>query len=117
MRLLVFAFVAAVAGFMGWMWFQPVCPGGTVVASEAACARIAGFDTAFCRIAFSRTNEIARTSGASYPTLWECNQNWPKCMERGPTGEAVPVPSSCCIVSGADGDLVKLQPQYNNCRQ
>jgi hypothetical protein len=117
MRLLVFAFVAAVAGFMGWMWFQPVCPGGTAVANEAACARVPGFDAAFCRNAFARTGDIARNSGASYPTLWECNQNWPKCMERGPTGEAVPVPSGWCIVRGPAGALAKLQPQYDNRRQ
>jgi hypothetical protein len=117
MRLLVFAFMAAVAGFMGWMWLQPVCNGGAVVADEAACARVAGFDDTFCRAAFRRTEDIARTSGATYPTLWECNQNWPKCMERGPTGEAVPVPSGWCIVRGPAGALAKLQPQYDNRRQ
>jgi hypothetical protein len=117
MRVLVFAFIAGVAGFMAWLWFQPVCKGGTVLADEMACARTVGYTADFCRRAFSNSKQIAQVSGARYPTLWECNQAWPKCMERGPTGEAVPVPTSWCIVRSADGKLQRLTPQYDNYRQ
>ena len=117
MRLIVFAFIAGVLAFMGWIWLQPVCKGGTVVATEAACLAARGFDVAFCRRAFARTAEVARNSGTAYPTLWECNQHWPGCIERGATGEAVPAPSAWCIVRGAGGAIAKLQPQYDNHRQ
>lgn len=117
MRVIVIGFIAAVCGVMAYFWFQPVCEGGSVVADEAACVRTAGFDAAFCRQAFSRTTEIAKVSGASYPSLWECNQSWPKCMQRGPVGDAVPVPSSWCIVRSAGGSIARLAPQYDNRRQ
>ncbi len=117
MRVLIFAFIAGVAGFMAWLWFQPVCKGGVVVVNEAACARTAGYDAAFCRLAFAQSKKIAQDSGPYYPTLWECNQAWPKCMERGPTGEATAVPTSWCVVRKPDGKLDRLSPQYDNYRQ
>lgn len=117
MRAIVIAAIAAAAGFMAYLWYQPVCARGYLVVNEAACMRMAGFDAPFCRRVFSLTSEIAKVSGPSYPTLWECNQRWPKCMERGPTGEAVPEPTSWCVVRAPDGSIARLAPQYDNYRQ
>ena len=116
-RALIIAAIAAMAGVLAYLWAQPGCPGGHLVASEAACVRMAGFDTLFCRGVFSRTSDIAKVSGPSYPSLWECNSAWPKCMERGPTGEAVPVPTSWCVTRAPGGSIERLEPQYDNRRQ
>ena len=117
MKVLVFAFIAAVVAVMAWLWFQPECAGGTVVADEKACVRTAGFDKEFCSKAFANSKEIARKSGALYPTDTECNMAWPKCMDSGPTGEAVPVPSGWCMVRSPTGAVARMKPVYNNYRQ
>lgn len=117
MRALVIACIAAVTGVMAYLWLQPVCKDGHVVRDEAACVKAAGFDAVFCRKAFARTKDIASWSGTSYPTLFECNQRWPKCMERGKVGEAVPVPTSWCLVRSPSGDVARLAPQYDNYKQ
>lgn len=116
-RNIVFLGIAAIAGFMVWLWFQPVCRGGSVVPDEQACRSVAGFDRDFCRMAFSRTGDIARRSGPTYQTLHECALNWPRCIEQGPDGRAAPKPSHWCIVRAADRSLARLEPQYNDRRQ
>ena len=114
MHKIILAIIAAGAAVMAWLWFQPVCQGGHVVADEAACR--AKFDAAFCARAFARTSAIARTAGPSYQTDMECRQNWPVCMERDPQGFG-PRPGSWCLVRAAGGSPARIEPQFNNYRQ
>lgn len=117
MRAIVLGIIAAIAGFLAYIWLQPVCPGGQIVANEAACARAQGFSPQFCKTAFARAKDVASVSGPSYPTLTECNMHWPKCMERSAAGEAGPVPTSWRVARGAGDAVIRFQPQYDNHRQ
>ena len=114
MRLVVLALIAAGAAVMGWLWLQPVCAGGHVIANSADCARM--FDAGFCRDAFSRMPAIAARSGTSYVNETECRDAWPICDKREPQGFG-PRPSHWCLVRAADGSAARIEPQYNNRRQ
>jgi uncharacterized protein YgiB involved in biofilm formation len=111
---IVLPVIAAGAAIMAWLWFQPVCRAGQVVADEQACA--ARFDAAFCQRAFARAQAIAQTAGPSYLTDAECRANWPFCIERIPQGFG-PRPSGWCVVRASDGALARFEPQYDNYRR
>jgi hypothetical protein len=113
MRNLVLTFIAAVAGFMAWLFFQPACAGGAVVRDEAACRAVSGFDAAFCRDVFSRTAKIAAEAGPAYTREAECRDLWPVCEPHGPGGlQWGARPASWCIVrSGATA--TRIEPQYD----
>ncbi|MBM3608096.1 MAG: hypothetical protein FJX29_06550 [Alphaproteobacteria bacterium] len=106
--------IAAGSGVMFYLWMQPVCQGGRVVADEAACRT--HFDAAFCASAFARAPAIARTAGPSYQTDVECRQSWPVCVERDPQGYG-PRPSGWCVVRAHSGALARFEPQFDNYRQ
>lgn len=114
MRALVIGVIGTVALALGWLWFQPVCSGGHVVADEAECR--AHFTDAFCRTALLRSAGVAARSGAVYTNEAECRENWPVCDRREPLGFG-PRPSHWCLVRGADGAPARIEPQYNNRRQ
>ena len=114
MRGLVLGLIAALAAAMAWLWLQPVCAGGQVVANEADCRQ--HFSNGFCRTAFSRTAAIAARSGSVYTTDMECRENWPVCDSREPIGFG-PRPSHWCLVKAADDTPARIEPQYNNRRQ
>ncbi len=114
MRALVIGIIGAVALTIGWLWVQPDCSGGRVVASEADCRE--HFSDGFCRTAFARTAAVAARSGAVYTNEAECRENWPICDRREPLGFG-PRPSHWCLVRAADGSPARIEPQYNNRRQ
>lgn len=79
MKFIVFAFIAGVAAFLGWQMLQPVCPGGTVVKSEAECQQTSGFNAAFCRKAFVAARAL-ENKGAGYSTTFECQRHYSDCI-------------------------------------
>ncbi len=114
MRALVIGIIGAVALTLGWLWLQPVCSGGKVVANEADCREY--FTDGFCRTAFARTAAVAARSGAVYTSEAECRENWPVCDRREPFGFG-PRPSHWCLARGADAAPATIEPHYNNRRQ
>ena len=113
LRNISFLFIFAIAAFIGWMWFQPVCAGGAIVKDEAACRAAAGFDAAFCRDVFSRTAKIAFEVGPSYVSEQECRDKWPVCDPHAPAGfQWGARPSSWCVVRAAGGPA-RIDPQYD----
>lgn len=114
MRAIVIGLIAAVGGAMLWLWLQPSCSGGRVVASEQECRD--HFTDGFCRTAFARTAAVAARSGAVYTNEAECRENWPICNPREPLGFG-PRPSHWCLVKAADNTPARIEPQYNNRRQ
>ena len=115
MRPLFLFAIAAVSVFFAWSWYQPVCEGGRVVASEDECRAVAIFDRDFCQKAWSRTAAIASVSGPSYKTRTECDDDWPVCIDREPAG-FVPKPAGWCLVRGASGEPTRTEPQYERKR-
>ncbi len=115
MRILFTFLIAAVAIFMAWAWYQPVCEGGAVVASEAECKAVAIFDADFCARAWSRTAAIAKTTGTSYATQTACSDQWPVCIEREPAGYG-PKPAGWCLVRGSVGEVIRIEPQFERKR-
>ena len=112
MRGVVFLFIAGVAGFMAYMWFQPACPGGVIVKDEAGCRSAQGFDAAFCRAAFAKAPAIARSSGPAYASQTECLERWRACDPHEPArmqwGARA---ASWCVAREASGEA-RLTPQY-----
>ena len=113
-KLILFA-VAAMAVFMAWSWYQPVCEGGRVVASLDECRAVPIFDAEFCRKAWAQTDGIARKVGPSWPTRTECDDNFPICIEHDPQGWGAK-PAGWCLVRGPSGEAVRIDPQYERKR-
>ncbi len=114
MKVVVFGFVAACAAGMLWLFLQPVCQGGHIVANAAECAQ--HFSAGFCNNAFSRTTSIAARSGPTYNSDNECRDSWPVCDRREPQGYG-PRPSHWCLVEASGGTAARIEPQFNNRRQ
>ncbi|HRJ69846.1 MAG TPA: hypothetical protein PK812_09570 [Beijerinckiaceae bacterium] len=115
MKFIAIAIIAGVAGFMGWLWFQPECRGGAVVASETACVSITGFDRAFCASAFARPEEAIRRAGGIFPTRDACLKRHTDCIDvagTGGFGGYAAKPAGFCLVRGADGGLSRMVPVY-----
>ena len=108
---LVIAFIVAVAAFMGWKAMQPQCPGGAVVADEAACR--ANFDALFCLQAMPETQRVAKTSGETFKTQSACQEQWPVCVERADVSAWAPRPASYCVSRAADGGIARIEPVYS----
>jgi len=111
MRNFVFLIIAVIGGFMAWLFFQPVCPGGQSATSEAECRRY--FDESFCQIAFERAEKIARTSGAAYANQSECLEHFPACLERSDVKAYTPKPTGFCLAKTASGAVGRIEPQYS----
>ncbi len=115
MRIVIAIAALLSAVFMAVTWYQPVCEGGRVVASEGECRAVPIFDAAFCRKAWALTDGIARRSGMSYPTRTECDDSWPVCIEHEPGGYG-PKPAGWCLVRGPNGEAARIDPQYERKR-
>lgn len=115
MKLLVIGFIVAIAGFMGWLWFQEECRGGVVLANEEECAAVQGFDRRFCSFAFARPEESILRSGNTFPTRDACLARHTNCIEisvaGGYNGFAAK-PSGYCIAKGARGAIARITPVY-----
>ena len=111
MRFLVFAFIAAIAAFMGWTALQPQCPGGAVVADEAACR--ANFDALFCLQALPEMKRAASRSGQTFQTQSACLEQWPVCVERADVSAWSPRPAAYCVARAADGGIARIEPVYS----
>jgi hypothetical protein len=110
MRNIIFLLITGIAGFMAWLWLQPVCAGGALVKDEAACRATAGFDAAFCRDVFSRTAGIAE-KGATYSSRDACLDEFPNCDSAPGAQRWYARPASWCVVrSGAVAS--RIEPQY-----
>ena len=110
MRILVFAFILAVAAFMGWKAFDAECPGGQTVSIEEECR--AKFGAPFCARAWPETERIARISGGAYKTQSDCLAEWPVCVERSDVTAWAPRPARFCIARAADGGIGRIEPLY-----
>lgn len=106
----VFAFIVAVAAFMGWRLLQPDCPGGAVVADEQQC--LAQFDAAFCGRAMPEALSAARKTGGAYATQSQCLDKFPVCIQRSDVPAWTPKPSGYCLAKGPDGDVAHVEPVY-----
>ncbi len=106
----VFAFIVAVAAFMGWRLLQPACPGGAVVADEQQCAATFGAD--FCGRALPEGLALARKAGGSFPTQAKCLDTYPACIERSDIPAWTQKPSGYCLARGPDGAAARVEPVY-----
>lgn len=112
MRTLVIALIAGLAAFMGWLWFQPECAGGSVVATEQECLGIPGFDRRFCATAFARPDEVVMRAGNVFQTQSDCQMRHPVCIEYPGIHGWTPKPTGFCVVRGDNGALASMRPVY-----
>jgi hypothetical protein len=117
MRIIVFAIIAGVAALMAWLWFQPECPAGAVVADEQECVNVPGFDRQFCARAFARPEEAIFRAGNYFATRDECQLRHLTCVEYPGLNGFTPKPSGFCLLRGADGSLAGMKPVYGPRRQ
>ena len=106
----VVVFIVAIAAFIGWQALQPVCPGGAVIASAAACRE--NFDAAFCLGALPEMQRVAARSGDTFKTQSACLDQWPVCIERSDVSAWAPRPASYCVVRAPDGAIARIEPIY-----
>ena len=92
------------------MW-RGECLGGVVADSEAACID-AGLAPGVCRMAFLRTDDVARGSGPLYNERTPCEDRYPVCIEARPATGWVPRPAGFCIVPDRAGGVGRLTAVY-----
>jgi len=102
MRFVVFAFIAGVAAFMGWLFVQPVCPGGVLATTEAECRAGGTFSARFCHEAFVAGEHVARQSGG-FSSQTECLAKYNICIEGEGFIGYVAKPKGYCVKAKADG--------------
>ena len=107
----VVAFIVAVAAVMGWLALKPVCPGGAVIADEAACR--ANFDALFCLQALPEMQRVARRSGETFANQSACLEQWPVCIERSDVAAWAPRPESYCVARAPDGAIARVEPIFS----
>lgn len=103
MKFIVFAFMIGIAGFMLWLFLQPVCPGGVVVATQAECQKVSGFSVAFCQKAFTSARHLEGNVGG-YSNLNDCNKRFPICVEAEGFVGYVPKAESVCVRKESSGE-------------
>ena len=103
MKFIVFAFFIGIAGFMLWLFLQPVCPGGVVVATLADCQKVSGFSPAFCQKAFTSARHLEGNVGG-YSNLNDCNKRFPICVEAEGFVGYVPKAKSVCVRKEPSGE-------------
>ena len=112
MRIIPFVIIAAIAAFMGWLWFQPECPGGAIAASEQECVAVPGFDRQFCARAFARPEEAIFRTGNVFATQSDCQLRHAACIEYPGVHGWTPRPTAFCLARDARGGLKTMMPLY-----
>ncbi|HRK23856.1 MAG TPA: hypothetical protein PLQ11_02780 [Beijerinckiaceae bacterium] len=112
MKAIVFVVIGGVAALLGWLFFQPECFQGVVVASEHACVQVPGFDRQFCERAFARPEEAIFRAGSFYQTRDDCLRRHTDCIEFPGVHGYTPKPTGYCVLRGADGSLAGMKPVY-----
>ncbi|CUU42373.1 hypothetical protein BVIRIDIS_13820 [Blastochloris viridis] len=92
------------------MW-RGECLGGSVVASEQACAA-AGLPPGVCRMAFVQADKVARSSGPLYNDQARCEERYSACLEARPATGWVPRPAGFCVVPDRSGGVGRLTAVY-----
>ena len=114
LKTLVTAFIAGIAGLMGYLFVNQNCRDGTLVRSRADCARQAGFDAAFCAQIFERVDDVAMRAAIVFPLQADCQQNHDVCVQRTlpPQGWS-PRPTGACVTRDNNGRIARLDPVFD----
>jgi uncharacterized protein YgiB involved in biofilm formation len=115
MRIIALAIIAGIAAFMGWKILTPDCP-GAIVATEAECVNVAGFDRAFCSRAFAQTEEAILRAGNVFKSQQDCQVKFLNCTAFPGVHGWTPQPQGFCIARGADGAMSRMTPVYDRPR-
>ncbi len=110
-RAVAFLVIAGVGGLLAYLAFVGECPGGRIVFSESQCRGEAGFDGAFCRLVFSRAEQVARSSGSVYMDQNSCAREYGACLPHSGTNGFVPRPVGFCVAGGGDS-VTRMTPIY-----
>ena len=111
MRVVVFLIIGAIAGWMAWLALESGCP-NPVVASEAECVEVKGFDRAFCANAFARPEEAIYRAGNIFATQSDCQMRHPICIEYPGVHGWTPKPTGYCLERESAGQLARMEPVY-----
>lgn len=113
MKYLTFVIIGGITALIAWLLVvRPECGEGRVVASEAECLAVPGFDRRFCAKAFARPEEAIFRAGNVFETLSACQQRFTQCIEYPGAHGYTPKPTGYCLVRGADGALASMTPVY-----
>lgn len=116
MRMTFLIIIFGVFCFKAWLWFQPVCADGVIVANEQACRAVVGFDAVFCRDAMTEAEAVARRSGRTYSAKSQCLARYPACIERSDVRGWAPKPVGYCLRRLVSGGIGSIEPKYSTDR-
>lgn len=105
MKIVIFTFIAGVAGAMLYFFLLGECPGGMVVKDATEC-RGANFEAAACNAALASGRRKASEDQAPFATLDQCLRAFALCEPHAAVASGfIPVPRGFCIARTGSGSF------------